>query len=66
MKSLNRTYTISKENSVSIQGTLERQKWDKQCNALNSPNFISNEKKYYTNENNNETPAWVEYSSEKP
>uniref|UniRef100_A0A2S2Q2A8 CCDC66 domain-containing protein n=1 Tax=Sipha flava TaxID=143950 RepID=A0A2S2Q2A8_9HEMI len=63
---LNRTYTISKENSVSVQGTLERQKWDKQCNALNSPNFNSNERKYFTNENNNETPAWIEYSPEKP
>ncbi|XP_015379927.1 PREDICTED: histone-lysine N-methyltransferase, H3 lysine-79 specific isoform X2 [Diuraphis noxia] len=67
---LNRTYTISKENNTNERGgTLERQKWDKQYNALNGglndQNFNSNEKKYLTNEKN-ETPTWVEYSSENP
>ncbi|XP_060869692.1 DNA ligase 1 isoform X2 [Metopolophium dirhodum] len=64
---LNRTYTISKENNtIEGGGTLERQKWDKQYNGgFNPSNFNSNERKYLTNERN-ETPAWVEHSSEKP
>lgn len=69
-KRLNRTYTISKENNTNEKGeTLERQKWDKQYNALNGglnpSNFNSYERKYFTNEKN-ETPSWVENSSEKP
>ncbi|KAL4112746.1 hypothetical protein QTP88_016480 [Uroleucon formosanum] len=68
---LNRTYTISKENNTNEKGgILERQKWDKQYNGeplnsgLNPSNFNSNERKYLTNERN-ETPAWIEHSSEK-
>lgn len=67
---LNRTYTISKENNTNEGGgTPERQKWDKQYNVLNAglnpPNFNSNERKYLRNERN-ETPSWVEHSSENP
>lgn len=66
---MNRTYTISKENSANRGGTLERQKWDKQYNVLNaglnSPNLVSNERRYLTNENNEIPPTWVEYS-ERP
>lgn len=70
LKSLNRTYTISKENSANGGTTLERQKWDKQHNmmsnvGLNSPNYNSNERKHLKNESN-ETPTWVENLSEKP
>lgn len=68
--SLNRTYTISKENGASGRGTMERQMWDKQYNApnsqtlLNSSNLNTNEKKMLANEIN-EIPSWVECTSEK-
>lgn len=61
-QSLNRTYTISKENTDNRGDILERQKWDKKHNV--SSKFISNERQYLTNESN-ATPAWIEYPPEK-
>lgn len=68
MYSLNRTYTISKENNDIGRNSLERQKWDKQHNALNSglnsSNFITNDRKLYVSNGIIETPTWAECSSE--
>lgn len=59
-KSLNRTYTISKENNTNEGGILERQKWDKQYNITNSG--LNSERKHEMNV----TPTWVECASENP